>query len=150
MLIANDLYSAMIAAAVYLLGGIAYQRTVMHQRGWKQLPNYSTWAGIGNFLYVSKLSTHLDYIKKVPIQSINSNLQHINSPSPYFPPCRIHTPTSTNPNLLFSHNLGHTHNPNFLLRPSPPPTKRLQPTPQRSHRPPRTLRRRKPPHRPTR
>ena len=46
----------MIAAAVYLLGGIAYQRTVMHQRGWKQLPNYSTWAGIGNFLYVSGLT----------------------------------------------------------------------------------------------
>jgi cation-dependent mannose-6-phosphate receptor len=46
--------SAMIAAAVYLLGGIAYQRTVMHQRGWKQLPNYSTWAGIGNFLNVRK------------------------------------------------------------------------------------------------
>lgn len=53
----TDTYpSAMIAAAVYLLGGIAYQRTVMHQRGWKQLPNYSTWAGIGNFLYVSNLT----------------------------------------------------------------------------------------------
>lgn len=51
----DSFYSAMIAAAVYFLGGIAYQRTVMHQRGWKQLPNYSTWAGIGNFLYVSKL-----------------------------------------------------------------------------------------------
>lgn len=42
---------ALIAAAVYLIGGIAYQRTVMHQRGWRQLPNYSTWAGIGNFLW---------------------------------------------------------------------------------------------------
>lgn len=52
-------YSALIAAAVYLLGGIAYQRTVMHQRGWKQLPNYSTWAGIGNFLYVSDLTDTL-------------------------------------------------------------------------------------------
>ncbi|KAL9102731.1 MAG: hypothetical protein Q9163_002162 [Psora crenata] len=41
---------ALIAAAVYLLGGIAYQRTVMHQRGWKQLPNYTLWAGIFGFL----------------------------------------------------------------------------------------------------
>ena len=44
---------ALIAAAVYLLGGIAYQRTVMHQRGWRQLPNYVLWAGIGGFLSVS-------------------------------------------------------------------------------------------------
>lgn len=43
----------LIAAAVYLFGGIAYQRTVMHQRGWRQLPNYAIWAGIGNFLNVS-------------------------------------------------------------------------------------------------
>ena len=42
----------MIAAAVYLLGGIAYQRTVMHQRGWRQLPNYALWAGIGGFVTV--------------------------------------------------------------------------------------------------
>ena len=43
----------LIAAAVYLLGGIAYQRTVMHQRGWRQLPNYAIWAGIGGFISVS-------------------------------------------------------------------------------------------------
>lgn len=43
---------ALIAAAVYFLGGIAYQRTVMHQRGWRQLPNYAIWAGIGSFCYV--------------------------------------------------------------------------------------------------
>lgn len=42
---------ALIAAAVYFLGGIAYQRTVMHQRGWRQLPNYAIWAGIGSFCY---------------------------------------------------------------------------------------------------
>ncbi|MCJ1346696.1 Cation-independent mannose-6-phosphate receptor CI-MPR [Peltigera leucophlebia] len=42
---------ALITAAVYLIGGIAYQRTVMHQRGWRQIPNYAMWAGIGNFLY---------------------------------------------------------------------------------------------------
>ncbi len=44
---------ALIAAAVYVLGGIAYQRTVMHQRGWRQLPNYNLWAGIFGFVHVS-------------------------------------------------------------------------------------------------
>ncbi|KAL9027952.1 MAG: hypothetical protein Q9196_003603 [Gyalolechia fulgens] len=39
-----------IFLAVYLLGGIAYQRTVMHQRGWRQLPNYTVWATIGSLL----------------------------------------------------------------------------------------------------
>ncbi|KAL8714238.1 MAG: hypothetical protein Q9220_001967 [cf. Caloplaca sp. 1 TL-2023] len=39
-----------IFLAVYLLGGIAYQRTVMHQRGWRQLPNYTVWASIGSIL----------------------------------------------------------------------------------------------------
>lgn len=39
-------YSLIIFLAVYLLGGIAYQRTVMHQRGWRQLPNYNVWASI--------------------------------------------------------------------------------------------------------
>ena len=43
---------ALIAAAVYVLGGIAYQRTVMHQRGWRQLPNYNLWAGIFGFVNV--------------------------------------------------------------------------------------------------
>ena len=43
----------LIAAVVYLLGGIAYQRTVMHQRGWRQLPNYNLWAGIFGFVHVS-------------------------------------------------------------------------------------------------
>ncbi|KAK2753640.1 Cation-independent mannose-6-phosphate receptor CI-MPR [Onygenales sp. PD_40] len=40
----------LIAIAVYLLGGCAYQRTVMHQRGWRQCPNYSLWAGAVSFL----------------------------------------------------------------------------------------------------
>ncbi|KAF2400216.1 mannose 6-phosphate receptor domain-containing protein [Trichodelitschia bisporula] len=41
---------AMIALLVYFIGGCVYQRAVMHQRGWRQLPNYSMWAGIGGFL----------------------------------------------------------------------------------------------------
>ncbi|KAI1805585.1 mannose 6-phosphate receptor domain-containing protein [Daldinia bambusicola] len=39
-----------IAVLVYLLGGIFYQRTVAHARGWKQLPNYSLWASVWSFL----------------------------------------------------------------------------------------------------
>ncbi|KAJ9641619.1 Cation-independent mannose-6-phosphate receptor CI-MPR [Knufia peltigerae] len=39
-----------IALLVYLIGGIVYQRNVMHQRGWKQLPNYSVWAGLFSFI----------------------------------------------------------------------------------------------------
>lgn len=40
---------ALIAVLVYFAGGCVYQRTVMHQRGWRQLPNYSMWAGIWRF-----------------------------------------------------------------------------------------------------
>ncbi|KAE8844039.1 hypothetical protein PTNB73_08384 [Pyrenophora teres f. teres] len=40
---------AMIAVLVYFAGGCVYQRTVMHQRGWRQLPNYAMWAGIWRF-----------------------------------------------------------------------------------------------------
>jgi cation-dependent mannose-6-phosphate receptor len=42
-----------IAILVYFLGGVFYQRNVAHARGWRQLPNYSMWAGIGNFIKVS-------------------------------------------------------------------------------------------------
>lgn len=45
----------MIAVLVYLAGGCVYQRTVMHQRGWRQLPNYAMWAGIWRFFTVSPL-----------------------------------------------------------------------------------------------
>lgn len=41
-----------IAVLVYLVGGVFYQRTVAHARGWRQLPNYSLWAGIWNFTKV--------------------------------------------------------------------------------------------------
>ncbi|XHF97882.1 hypothetical protein AWENTII_001456 [Aspergillus wentii] len=41
---------ALIAIAVYLIGGCVYQRTVMHQRGWRQCPNFSLWAGMFDFI----------------------------------------------------------------------------------------------------
>ncbi|KAI9369013.1 mannose-6-phosphate receptor binding domain-containing protein [Aspergillus egyptiacus] len=53
---ANMRHSALIAVAAYLLGGCAYQRTVMHQRGWRQCPNYSLWAGMFDFVKVSLLA----------------------------------------------------------------------------------------------
>lgn len=43
---------ALIAVLVYFAGGCVYQRTVMHQRGWRQLPNYAMWAGIWSFFSV--------------------------------------------------------------------------------------------------
>jgi cation-dependent mannose-6-phosphate receptor len=50
-----------ITVLVYLLGGIFYNRTVAHARGWRQLPNYSMWAGIWSFICVrdSQLKTSL-------------------------------------------------------------------------------------------
>ncbi|PTB66258.1 mannose 6-phosphate receptor domain-containing protein [Trichoderma citrinoviride] len=49
-----------IAVLVYILGGVFYNRTVAHARGWRQLPNYSLWAGIASFfsdLFVILLSS---------------------------------------------------------------------------------------------
>ncbi|KAJ5551411.1 Vacuolar sorting receptor (Mrl1) [Penicillium sp. DV-2018c] len=40
----------LVAVAAYLIGGCAYQRTVMHQRGWRQCPNFSLWAGVFDFI----------------------------------------------------------------------------------------------------
>lgn len=45
---------AIVAVLVYLVGGCVYSRTVLHQRGWRQLPNYSFWAGIGGFAKVPR------------------------------------------------------------------------------------------------
>ncbi|KAG5929627.1 hypothetical protein E4U42_005217 [Claviceps africana] len=39
-----------IAILVYVLGGVFYNRTVKNARGWRQLPNYSLWAGIWHFI----------------------------------------------------------------------------------------------------
>jgi hypothetical protein len=52
----NTFLSASIAVVAYLVGGCAYQRTVMHQRGWRQCPNYSLWAGMFDFVKVSILA----------------------------------------------------------------------------------------------
>jgi cation-dependent mannose-6-phosphate receptor len=41
-----------IALLVYLVGGCVYNRTVLQQRGWSQVPNYHLWAGILGFFKV--------------------------------------------------------------------------------------------------
>lgn len=43
-----------ITVLVYVIGGVFYQRTVAHARGWRQLPNYSLWAGIWSFVKVRR------------------------------------------------------------------------------------------------
>lgn len=42
-----------IAMLVYLVGGCVYNRAVLQQRGWSQVPNYHLWAGILGFVRVS-------------------------------------------------------------------------------------------------
>jgi cation-dependent mannose-6-phosphate receptor len=41
-----------IALLVYVIGGVVYRRNVMHQRGWRQIPNYEVWAGLFGFISV--------------------------------------------------------------------------------------------------
>lgn len=41
-----------ITIIVYFAGGVFYQRNVANARGWRQLPNYTFWAGIWNFFSV--------------------------------------------------------------------------------------------------
>jgi cation-dependent mannose-6-phosphate receptor len=45
-----------IALLVYVIGGVVYQRNVMHQRGWRQVPNYAMWAGLFGFISVCRPS----------------------------------------------------------------------------------------------
>lgn len=47
-----------IALMVYVIGGVVYQRNVMHQRGWRQLPNYGLWAGVWSFFSVCAFLPH--------------------------------------------------------------------------------------------
>ncbi|CAK7202997.1 Cation-independent mannose-6-phosphate receptor CI-MPR [Sporothrix eucalyptigena] len=41
-----------VALLVYMIGGVAYNRTVAHARGWRQLPNHTLWLGIWSFVRV--------------------------------------------------------------------------------------------------
>lgn len=41
-----------IAIMVYFVGGCVYNRAVLQQRGWQQVPNYGLWQGIFSFFRV--------------------------------------------------------------------------------------------------
>lgn len=43
---------AVIAIIVYMVGGCVYNRAVLQQRGWQQIPNYNLWASIFGFFRV--------------------------------------------------------------------------------------------------
>lgn len=55
-----------IAVLVYAIGGVCYNRTVTHARGWRQLPNYSLWAGIWSFISVRPTASkpHLPFNRR--------------------------------------------------------------------------------------
>lgn len=42
----------LIAIIVYFVGGCVYNRAVLQQRGWQQVPNYGLWQGIFGFFRV--------------------------------------------------------------------------------------------------
>jgi len=54
-----------VFALVYLVGGVVYQRTVMHARGWRQIPHYNVWAAIVGFVWVRFLVTPLLLVVRV-------------------------------------------------------------------------------------
>lgn len=39
-----------VALGVYFVGGCMYSRTVLHQTGWRQLPNHEVWQGLFRFI----------------------------------------------------------------------------------------------------
>lgn len=43
----------MVAFGVYLIGGCMYSRTVLHQSGWRQMPNYELWQSLFGTLPVA-------------------------------------------------------------------------------------------------
>jgi cation-dependent mannose-6-phosphate receptor len=53
-----------ITFAVYIVGGCVYSRMVLQQRGWRQLPNYALWAGIGGFLKVCSSTCAALFLEK--------------------------------------------------------------------------------------
>lgn len=48
---------ATIAIIVYFVGGCVYNRAVLQQRGWQQVPNYNMWASIFGFFRVSRFTS---------------------------------------------------------------------------------------------
>lgn len=63
-------YRFLVAFGVYVVGGCFYQRTVMHQRGWRQMPNYSMWAGMVSFVVVRLVLCNILRLNANPSQDI--------------------------------------------------------------------------------
>jgi cation-dependent mannose-6-phosphate receptor len=53
-----------------------YQRSVAHARGWRQLPNYSLWAGIASFIQVSlkDLISGVRHVKGPRVASVRDGI----------------------------------------------------------------------------
>ena len=77
-----------IAVIVYVVGGCVYSRVVLNQRGWKQLPNYSLWAGIFGFfrvslIYVMGIEVHANVLQDIWVITTSSCGRLIPSKSGY-------------------------------------------------------------------
>ncbi|KAI5804485.1 mannose-6-phosphate receptor binding domain-containing protein [Geopyxis carbonaria] len=58
-----------VAAMVYCVGGCVYQRTVMHARGWRQIPHYGAWAAALGFVWDLLNSLWTSLIEHLPLPS---------------------------------------------------------------------------------
>lgn len=73
----------LVAILVYVLGGVFYNRTVANARGWRQLPNYSLWAGIWRFFSETFVALASSCLRCLPgrrgYSHLNANPRHRNS-----------------------------------------------------------------------
>ncbi|TGZ85676.1 mannose 6-phosphate receptor domain-containing protein [Ascodesmis nigricans] len=58
-----------VAAVAYCLGGCFYQRTVMHARGWQQIPHFAAWSGVLGFFWSMIQSAYLFIVSSIPLPS---------------------------------------------------------------------------------
>ncbi|KAF7563983.1 hypothetical protein G7046_g105 [Stylonectria norvegica] len=68
-----------ITVMVYILGGVFYNRTVAHARGWRQLPNFSLWAGIWSFICDMFIIAWSSCARRIPGRG---GYEHLNTSSP--------------------------------------------------------------------
>jgi cation-dependent mannose-6-phosphate receptor len=66
-----------ITVLVYLIGGCVYQRSVMHQRGWRQCPNYAVWAGLFGFVGVSHIHNVLCKVGTSTQQAVGDDEEEV-------------------------------------------------------------------------
>jgi cation-dependent mannose-6-phosphate receptor len=66
-----------ITVLVYLIGGCVYQRSVMHQRGWRQCPNYAVWAGLFGFIGVCHIPSVFYKIDTSTLQEVGDEEEEV-------------------------------------------------------------------------